>query len=56
VLSWSLIFLTLTCLSTLAGFGIGPSQPLLLVARSLSLLFLVGFAIAFLRERKQSGS
>lgn len=56
MLSWSLIFLTLTCLSTLAGFGIGPSQPLLLVARSLSLLFLVGFAIAFLRERKQSGS
>lgn len=59
MLSWSVVFLTLTCLSALFGFCLGPEHLALRWLRWLqwsSLAFLLSFVFTFLHERRSRRS
>ena len=52
MLSWSVVFLTLTCLCALFGFGLGQDHNIVRWLMLASLGFLSGFVLTFLNERR----
>ena len=52
MLSWSVVLLTLACLCALFGFGLGPDHQSVRWLQWAALVFLSGFVLAFLNERR----